>query len=141
MRYGRQKIGPTFGRTLGRLAGVAITCGNRKNYEGYRAAVEEIYQMLDTVAEEAGFEQHFTREKSSDTQPVSVATVAPESKPVTKSARPKSKAPKGAGASGKSRGKSGSFNKGTKRDASSGGAGGPDDSPDVFEPDVPGEKG
>ena len=93
MRYGRQKIGPTFGRTLGRLAGVAITCGNRKDYEGYRAAVEEIYQMLDTVAEEAGFEQHFTREKSSDTQPVSVATVAPESKPVTKSARPKS-APK-----------------------------------------------
>jgi len=95
MRYGRQKIGPTFGRTLARLAGVAITCGNRKDYEGYRAAVEEIYQMLDTVAEESGFEQHFTREKSNDPKPesVSVAAVAPESKPATKSARPKS-APK-----------------------------------------------
>lgn len=93
MRYGRNKIGPTFGRTLGRLAGVAITCGNRKDYEGYRAAVEEIYQMLDTVAEEAGFEQHFTREKSNDAKPVPVAAVAPESEPVAKSARPKS-APK-----------------------------------------------
>jgi hypothetical protein len=94
MRYGRKKIGPTFGRTLGRLAGVAITCGNRKDYEGYRAAVEEVYQMLDTVAEESGFEQHFTREKSSDTKPVSVAPVAPESKPAAKSPRTKSPAKK-----------------------------------------------
>jgi hypothetical protein len=96
MRYGRRKIGPTFGNKIARLVNVALTAGNRNDYEGYLNARKEIDSMLDVVAEEAGFAP--TEEKSEPKQEsVPTTKVEPKSKPAAKSKGTAKKATKGAG--------------------------------------------
>jgi hypothetical protein len=76
---GRKVFSTVWHKHFARLSKFACTAANRGDYELFRKNVEEIYQMIDTIAKEAGFEQHFgTKEQAPDTPVAAEGEHAPE---------------------------------------------------------------
>jgi hypothetical protein len=78
---------------MGTLCSVALTCANRKNFEGYKQAIEELYQMIHTIEQESGFEQNHNEGQGTTT-----TSLAPEGEQAAASASATDPAPKGTGA-------------------------------------------
>jgi hypothetical protein len=76
---GRKVFSTVWHKHFARLSKFACTAANRGDYNLFRKHVEDIYQMIDTIAKEAGFEQHFSSGQNADAAPVAAESEQPES--------------------------------------------------------------